>query len=317
MRLSTALSWLTRWPMPALVTWVAAWAAHEGVIRGGAPAWAAFAAGSAVGILGSFLGNSWLQRAVVAAGFPASLVALGLHLALPVWIWLLPLLGLLILYPIRTWGDAPLFPTPLKALDGLHRVAPLAGDRARGGARILDAGCGVGDGLKALRREYPHASVEGVEWSWPLMMICGLRCPWADIHQGDLWKIRWRDYDLVYLFQRPESMFRAMEKASREMRPGSYLVSLDFEVPGSKPVATLLSDSGKRVFVYRPATELDPSKLRRPRALLTSPAPLDSAIDPDMVIDMETGAPTSSATPSRPRVGAAARRELPGRPRES
>jgi SAM-dependent methyltransferase len=316
MRLSTALTWLTRWPMPAFVTWLAAWGAYQGVAQNQGPVWLAFGAGSLVGVLGSFFGNSWLQRLVIAAGFPASLAALGYAAGMPVWVWLLPLIGLLVLYPIRTWGDAPLFPTPLKALDGLHRVAPLGGDRARGGPRILDAGCGVGDGLKALRREYPHASIEGVEWSWPLMVICGLRCPWSDVHQGDLWKIRWRDYDLVYLFQRPESMFRAMEKASREMRPGSYLVSLEFEVPGSKPVATLLGPGGQRVFVYRPATETDPSKLRKPRALLTSPVPLDSAIDSDMVIDLEPTAPRrrpdqqiEDATPV-----ASPRRELPGRP---
>ncbi|MGM9526190.1 MAG: hypothetical protein ACI3U1_07975, partial [Peptococcaceae bacterium] len=55
----------------------------------------------------------------------------------------------------------------------------MAGASLPAGASVLDAGCGVGDGLKALRRAWPQTRIHGVEWSWPLRWLCALRCPWA------------------------------------------------------------------------------------------------------------------------------------------
>lgn len=49
---------------------------------------------------------------------------------------------------------------------------------------MLDAGCGLGDGLIALRQAYPLARLEGLEWSRPLRWLCARRCPWARVAQG-------------------------------------------------------------------------------------------------------------------------------------
>ena len=121
---------------------------------------------------------------------------------------LLALALLLLVYPLNAWRDAPLFPTPPDALNDLPDAAPL-----EPGARVLDAGCGLGDGLIALRQAYPLARLEGLEWSRPLRWLCARRCPWARVAQGDLWRADWSGYQLVYLFQRPESMARAAAKA--------------------------------------------------------------------------------------------------------
>jgi len=97
-----------------------------------------------------------------------------------------------------------------------------------------------------------------VEWSWPLRLLCGLRCPWARVKQGDMWAQHWGGYDMVYLFQRPESMPRAHEKARAELREGAWLLSLDFAIPGLAPVARwALPDGGKSLWLYRaPLTTL-------------------------------------------------------------
>ena len=71
------------------------------------------------------------------------------------------------------------------------------------------------------------------------------------MEQGDIWKADWSGYDLVYLFQRPESMPRAIEKARAELKPGAWLVSLEFEAIGHTPVAKLEGAQGKPVWVYR------------------------------------------------------------------
>src|SRR6185369_12336878 len=89
------------------------------------------------------------------------------------------------------------------------------------GASVLDAGCGLGHGLQALRAAWPQARVAGIERSGALAFLSRLRCPWARVERGDMWAASWAAHDLVYLFQRPESMARAFAKAESEMRSGS------------------------------------------------------------------------------------------------
>lgn len=240
-----------RWPLPALLAWAAGWAAMTGLARTGAlPAALAVAAGLLLAAVPAIFAATFWRRVIVAAGFPLSLLVSGVATQLPAWAWLLPLALLAFLYPVRTWRDAPMFPTPRGALVGLARAVPL---RAR--ARVLDAGCGLGDGLRELHREYPQAQLVGLEWSWLLCIACGLRArcepPFADVRRADIWKADWSAFDLVYLFQRPESMARAVAKASRELRPGAWLASLEFEASMLAPTQVLACADGRRLWLYR------------------------------------------------------------------
>jgi hypothetical protein len=131
--------------LPALLAWAVAWGLFMGLRSAGTPVLLAMVGGTLLGVVGSVWGGSWWRRAVVALGFPLSLALSGV-LAVPAWAWLLPLGLLLLVYPINAWRDAPLFPTPEGALDDLPDLAPLPP-----GARVLDAGCGLGQGLQALR----------------------------------------------------------------------------------------------------------------------------------------------------------------------
>ena len=234
-----------RWPLPALLAWAVAWALFLGLRAAGTPVLLALVAGTLLGVVGSVWGGSWWRRAVVGSGFPLSLALSG-ALAVPAWAWLLPLGLLLLVYPINAWRDAPLFPTPEGALDHLRDLAPLPP-----GARALDAGCGLGQGLQALRRAYPLAELHGLEWSRSLRLLCAWRCPWAKVTQGDIWRADWSGYQLVYLFQRPESMARALAKARAELRPGAWLVSLEFPVGGESPSGRLDGVQGRPVWLYQ------------------------------------------------------------------
>ncbi|HQX07900.1 MAG TPA: methyltransferase type 12, partial [Zoogloea sp.] len=60
----------------------------------------------------------------------------------------------------------------------------------------------------------------------------------------------WSGYALVYVFQRPESMAHAAAKARHEMRPGSWLVSLEFKAPGLRLHAVLQREDARPVWVY-------------------------------------------------------------------
>ena len=243
------------WPLPALLSWTLAWGLCFALRWAGAPLWAVLALPTALGALLTWLPNvattPW-RRLFVAGGFPLSALALGQGSGLPAWAWLAPLGLLLLAYPVNAWRDAPVFPTPRGALTDLPRHAPLPAQ-----ARILDAGCGMGDGLAELHRAYPSAELHGIEWSWPWRLVCGLRCPWASVRRADMWAADWSGFDMVYLFQRPESMPRAVDKARRELKPGAWLVSLEFEAVDAsgvplKPSARLTLVGGRPVWMYRP-----------------------------------------------------------------
>ena len=236
-----------RWPLPALFAWAAGWLAMLALLRSAAVAPAlAMTVGLVVAALPALLAATFWRRVIVAAGFPLSLLVSGVAAVLPAWAWLVPMAALLLAYPVTAWRDAPVFPTPRDALAGLDRHIALAP-----AASVLDAGCGLGHGLRALRAVWPQARIAGVEWSWPLAWITTLRCPWARVARGDMWRGSWAAHDLVYLFQRPESMARALAKANAEMRPGSWVVSLEFEAVGRTPHARMEMASGRPIWIYR------------------------------------------------------------------
>jgi hypothetical protein len=199
------------------------------------------------------------RRAICALGFPISAWAQGAAAAWPAWAWPLLLFALLLAYPLRAWRDAPFFPTPALALQGLEQWVASP-------QRVLDAGCGLGHGMRALRSLWPEAAIRGVEWSPLLAWLSRHLCPWAQVSQGDMWAMSWSGQDVVYVFQRPESMQRVWAKARTELKPGACLVSLEFAVPGQKPAASLQIPGQRPVWIYRMAPLDSPStEARRSR----------------------------------------------------
>ena len=239
--------WIFRWPLSALLSWLAAWLFHAAATAAGLGAGPALALGAAAGAALAWLQPQRWRRVIVALGFPASVLALGWQGGASALLWLAPLLLLWWLYPRRAWTEAPLFPTPRGALAALAEQAPLPP-----GARVLDAGCGAGDGLRELLHAYPQARVEGVEWSRPIAWLARWRARGARVRQGDLWADDWAPYALVYVFQRPESMPRLWAKACRELGADAWLVSLDFAVPEVEPAACWQLGNGQFVWLYRP-----------------------------------------------------------------
>ena len=234
------------WPLPAFAAWAACWIVFASIARLGAAPTVAFVAAGLVGAALSLIGATPWRRVFVGCGFPLSFAVSGSAGALPAWAWLLPLGMLAFVYPLRAWRDAPIFPTPTGSLLGLSQGVPLAN-----GAAVLDAGCGLGAGLVELRREYPNARLEGIEWSWPLWLAGAARCRFARVRRGDFWSVDWSRFALVYLFQRPESMGRAAAKAAHELHPGAWLASLEFEIAALQPQLVLDSGEGRHVWLYR------------------------------------------------------------------
>lgn len=238
-----------QWPLTVLLTWGSQWLLARGLLGAGAQAGMAFtiavSLGAAAALIAVGRGASRLRALLLASGFPASLLLFGAA-ASASWMWLVPLAVLLLIYPVHAWRDAPVYPTPAGALRGMAALAPLPAQ-----SEVLDAGCGMGDGLKALHREYPEARLTGVEWSWPLRQLCAWRCRFARVQRGDIWRHDWSRYRMVYLFQRPESMPDAVAKAALELQPQAWLVSLAFEAKDLVPDAVLDAIEGRRVWLYQ------------------------------------------------------------------
>jgi hypothetical protein len=234
------------WPLPALLAWAACWAAFAVLRAFDAPPVVALSAAVFLGAAIAVSGATPWRRVFIGAGFPLSLAASGLAGGVPSWAWLAPLAALMLVYPINAWRDAPVFPTPNGALRGLAGQLPLAD-----GARVLDAGCGFGDALREIHREFPSAALSGIEWSWPLRVLSGLRCRFATVRRADMWSTDWSGFDLVYLFQRPESMARAGAKAAAELRPGAWLASLEFEIATRRPTRRFTCADGRPLWLYR------------------------------------------------------------------
>jgi hypothetical protein len=234
-----------RWPLPAVLVWCLAWGVWLGCGLLGSTRLTAWLAATFTGVVVSVWGGTRMRRFIIALGFPLSWGVASGALVVPSWVWLLLLAVFLLLYPPSTWKDAPLFPTPPDAFEGLREVLPLplAG-------HVLDAGCGLGHGLRALERAYPDTHLHGIERSWPLAWWCRWRCRFATVKRGDMWLDNWSRYDLVYLFQRPETMPRAMAKAAQELRSGAWLASLEFADPVWIPDQVWNCPDGRPLYLY-------------------------------------------------------------------
>lgn len=236
------------WPLPAIAAWGAAWLVFGSLKALEAPPVAGLACAVATGVALSAIGATRWRRLFIAGGFPLSLIATGGAAGLPAWAWLLPLALLALAYPLGAWRDAPFFPTPRNALDGLDKLAPLPAT-----ASVLDAGCGLGHGLSALRRAYPKATLQGTERSLPLALLARWNAARvaASVQRGDMWADDWSAHAMVYLFQRPETLPRAVAKARSELPSGGWLASLEFPAVDLQPQAVLDCADGRKVWLYR------------------------------------------------------------------
>lgn len=239
------------WPFPALLVWALCWTLFLGLRALDARDWVGLLLATAAGAVMSLLSVRRWRRIFIAVGFPLSVLASGVAGSVPAWGWLLPLVVLFALYPLHTWRDAPMFPTPSGALQGLARRVWLDGENPR----VVDAGCGMGDALRELHRQFPQARLEGLEWSWALRIACAWRCRWlrvpARVKRADIWKADWTPYAMVYLFQRPESMPRAVRKAMRELRCGAWMASLEFEATELQPTVVHQCADGRTLWLYQ------------------------------------------------------------------
>ena len=165
--------------------------------------------------------------------------------------WYLILLGLLLLvFGPSFKSRVPLF---LSSAPVAEAVSALIGKQSM---RVLDFGSGTGKLLLPLARRFPGHRFEGVEAAlipYLISRILLMRFKNVSIRLGSFWNQSLSGYDVVYAFLSPAPMPELWEKAKREMRKGTLLISNSFEVPGQIASSIIeVDDSRKsRLFVYR------------------------------------------------------------------
>ena len=186
-------------------------------------------AGLAVG-LGWLIGLAPWWLAINAVFVPALSAALTLEIS-PVWA-LAAFAALVLVYGGIWKSRVPLFFTSARSQGALRELLP------DGPIRFLDVGCGDARVLARLAAVRPESRFEGVEQALVPWLAARLRCRLSRsgcaVRRADLWTTDLGAYDVVYAYLSPAVMPELWQKAQREMRAGSRLVSA-FEVPGIAP----------------------------------------------------------------------------------
>lgn len=213
------------------------------------------------------LGMAALQggiAAVASRGLKAPVWWLPIHMAFmplvvlasrldlnPAW-YLAAFLALLAVFWRTDRSRVPLYLSNQITAAAVARLLPA------GHCQVVDLGCGDGGLLKFLARARPDCDFVGIEhaplpWLWARLSTRALAN--CHIQYGDFWRQPLDRYDLAYAFLSPAPMDRLGAKAGAEMRPGTWLVSNSFPVPGREPDQALeLADSRRtRLFCYRAA----------------------------------------------------------------
>jgi SAM-dependent methyltransferase len=163
--------------------------------------------------------------------FPAAYLLL--DAALPPWVFPGLLCALWLANGAAGLQRVPLFLSSERAGALVRGLLP-----AHGGFRFIDLGCGTGSLLTQLARERPDGCYTGIELAplpFGVSRWRASRQPAVDVRWGDFWREDLAGYDVVYAYLSPAPMQRLWEKARREMRPGSVLVSNGFHIPGAPP----------------------------------------------------------------------------------
>ena len=193
--------------------------------------------GSLAALLGRALGLPSWWMAINFLLPPA--VGYGLQLGLPSWVYLLAFAALAAVFWNSAGDRVPLYLTNKKTWVEILNLIPK--DKQ---IRFVDIGCGLGGLLGYLAEARPESHFHGVETAPLTYLVANWRLGARkrtnlSIARSDLWQEDLGTYDVVYCFLSPAPMEALLQKARREMRPGSLLISNSFLPPSDPPDETM------------------------------------------------------------------------------
>lgn len=180
---------------------------------------------------------------------PLVIAALTLNIS-STW-YLLLFLGLLLIYGKSFVTQVPLYLSSESVNQALETLLPQQQQFS-----FIDLGSGCGGLLKNLANAHGNGSFHGIESAPVPYVISKLRSLLGsgyDVRWGDFWKHDFSRYDVVYAYLSPVPMNSLWQKAKKEMRPGSLLISNTFVIPGVAPDKSIrLNDfSNSTLYLWR------------------------------------------------------------------
>ena len=165
--------------------------------------------------------------------FPIALVA-ALALQLPPVIFLIAFVALLGWYWSTYRTQVPFYPSGRSAWQAVEDLLPK--DRQ---VRFIDIGSGLGGLVLYLSQRNRRGAFTGIEIA-PLPWFASRLRAWfsrssARFVRGDYGRVDFADYDVVFAYLSPAAMPALWRKAEAEMRPGSLLLSYEFDIAGAEP----------------------------------------------------------------------------------
>jgi len=177
--------------------------------------------------------------------FPSGvLMARGVNLPPAVFLALFVLFLLVYWSTFRT--QVPYYPSGRAAWDAVADLLPA--DRP---LAIADVGSGLGGLVLDLARRRPDCRVDGIELAplpWFASRVrAALSGSRARFLRADYENVNFGHYDVVFAYLSPAAMAGLWRKAQAEMRPGSILLSYEFDIPGRMPDRRIVTTKSKKI----------------------------------------------------------------------
>jgi SAM-dependent methyltransferase len=122
--------------------------------------------------------------------------------------------------------------------------------------QVIDVGCGFAGVLLALANRRPKSQFWGVEIAPLPYFISWLRAKFqkrnVNILFGDYSKLDFSNYDLVFVYLSPVAMPILWQTIRHQMRPGSYIFSYEFMIPGVEPTSIInIGEKKHNLYLWR------------------------------------------------------------------
>jgi hypothetical protein len=122
--------------------------------------------------------------------------------------------------------------------------------------RLIDIGSGLGDMSMYIAKMRPDSTIEGIEIAplpWLVSFVRGqIRRSRAAFKLGDYRSLNFANYDVIFAYLSPAAMVALWEKAQLEMKTGSLLISLEFEIPDVSPSMRIAgNEHSPTLYVWR------------------------------------------------------------------
>ena len=176
-------------------------------------------------------------------------LSMGMALALPSSPFLFAFMAIWLCYTGIFSTRVPYYPTQKTVRTTLQQQFPAHA------SSMLDIGSGFGGWCLTLQNSHPEIQVTGIEMAFMPWLVSVLRARLQNspcrFVRGDYRQLHWSNYDVIYAYLSPVVMESVWQQACEQMRPGSRLISCEFDIasmPGQR--MSTASVGGPDIFIW-------------------------------------------------------------------